>query len=164
MSFGGWSIDEIVFNWIKDNLDSKKLLIEIGSGQTTEKLIKNWNVISIEEDIEWVNKFHENYIYAPIKDDWYDFDVLKNKLPVKIDGLIVDGPAKGSRMGLVDKIGFFIEKKPEIIIFDDINRINDKECFLRCLNFIESQPERYEVEVHIIDTPKGASCLKIKYK
>jgi hypothetical protein len=164
MSFGGWSIDEIVFNWIKNNLDSEKLLIEIGSGQSTEELIKKWNVISIEEDIEWVNKFHKNYIHAPIKDNWYDFDVLKANLPKKIDGLIVDGPAKGSRMGFADKIEFFIEKNPEIIIFDDTNRIEDKECFLRCLNFLKNQPEKYEVEVHIIDTPKGVSCLKIKYK
>ena len=52
--------------------------------------------------------------------------------------------------------------KPEIIIFDNINRINDKECFLRCLNFLESQTERYEVEFHIIDTPKESYFLKNK--
>jgi hypothetical protein len=161
--FGNWSIESELYQWLVDNLEENKLLIEMGSGNTTSELIKKWNVISIEEDIYWVNKFHENYIHAPIINGWYDFDVIKNQLPAKIDALLVDGPAHGERMDLVDKIEFFMEKSPEIIVFDDTKRLEDYDCFIGCLRFLESHPDKYEVSVETINTSKGVSCIKIKY-
>jgi len=161
--FGNWSIEYEVYQWLIDNLENGKILIEMGSGHTTEELIKRWNVISIEEDIQWVNKYHQNYIHAPIIDGWYDFDILKNNLPDKIDGLLVDGPAYGLRTGLIDKFEFFIEKKPKVVIFDDTKRVEDHNCFIGCLRFLESQPDKYEVSVETLNTVKGVSLIKIKY-
>ena len=45
--FGYWSIDESLFNWLKNNLESGKILLELGSGLTTEILCKIYDLYSV---------------------------------------------------------------------------------------------------------------------
>tara|TARA_R100000900_G_scaffold133531_1_gene110306 strand:+ start:15847 stop:16326 length:480 start_codon:yes stop_codon:yes gene_type:complete len=122
-----WSMNEEAMNFILQKLSKKKkTILEIGSGRSTEKLSKFFTVTSIEENINWVGKYNAEYIYAPIKNNWYDIDVLKenNLSKKKFDIIIIDGPAYGKRMGFLKNLNFF-DIKNSIIIVDDIERKED---------------------------------------
>ena len=81
------------------------------------ELIKYWNVYSVEENHNWatVMSCHNNYIYAPLKDNWYDLDELKHWLPKEYDLIIIDGP-KGS-WGNPIRTGFYKNKDLFNLIF-----------------------------------------------
>ena len=66
MSFGGWSINEVCFDYIKDILPDGKIILEFGSGFGTEQLAKHYKMYSIENYKEWIGKYNSTYIYAPI--------------------------------------------------------------------------------------------------
>jgi len=127
VSWPDWSINKQAILYILKELSKKnKTILELGSGNTTELLSECFDVTSVEENIEWVDKFGSEYIYAPIKNDWYSLDSLKksgikNK---KFDIIIVDGPAYGKRLGFLDNLDFF-NIKDSIIIIDDIEREED---------------------------------------
>ena len=127
MSWSDWSINKQAMLYILKELSkNNKTILEFGSGNTTELLSECFDVTSVEENIEWVNKFDSEYIYAPIKNDWYNLDSLKksgieNK---KFDIIIIDGPAHGKRHGFLDNLDFF-NIKDSMIIIDDIERDDD---------------------------------------
>ena len=41
---------------------------------------KYYSVFSIEHDQSWIGKYNTHYIYAPIKNGWYDIEILKREL------------------------------------------------------------------------------------
>lgn len=135
MSFGGWSIDYELFNWMKSNIDKNSTILEIGSGESTPSLLSYWNVISIEEDIEWVGRFHDNYIYSPIIDGWYDMCEISKKLNCEVDVILIDGPAYGERKNMIKYIDFFLKKNPKVLIFDDTDRENDLFLFNNVIEY-----------------------------
>lgn len=135
----GWRISDNAINYIKNNLKENSSILEFGSGYGTEILSKNFNMISIENDPEWIGRFNSRYISCPIikytkeifpyswnifeeKDHtWYDPKVLKevfDKEKINYDFIIVDGP-KGWRLGMLDYLDVFDLDKP--ILFDDIH-------------------------------------------
>ena len=67
MSFGGWSISEICFNYIREILPDGSTILEFGSGFSTEQLSKYYTMYSVENYQEWVGKYDATYIYAPIR-------------------------------------------------------------------------------------------------
>lgn len=121
---GNWSITHEVYNEILSCLEEGKTILELGSGKATELLSKRYNIYSIEQNIKYVgaNNKKENYIYAPIKDGWYDLDF--NKLPKKYDLLLIDGPIGSNRKNIIPHLEKF-NIKDTIIIVDDINRQED---------------------------------------
>jgi hypothetical protein len=133
MPFGEWSIDENLFNFIREYLPNGKTILELGSGEGTAELVKYYSVISIEHDEEWLNKYHNRYIHAPLKPHkeigkhegkiWYNARVLERELPnLEYDLLLVDGPPI-SRAGLVKYWDLFRHDVP--VLFDDVNRFRD---------------------------------------
>ena len=104
MSFGGWSINEVCFKYIREILPSGKTILEFGSGFGTEQLSKHYTMYSIENYEEWVGKYKSTYIHAPIRNyeiggselfgdeefftapdipeqkGWYDPDIVKKNL------------------------------------------------------------------------------------
>ena len=160
MSFGGWSIDLELFNWMKSNISEDSTILEFGSGNSTSELVKIWKVISIEEDINWINRFHENYIYAPLVDKWYDFNKIKNSLDVDIDVILIDGPAYGERIFFLDHIDYFLNKNPKVLIFDDTEREKDFELFLKVIDLLKKL--KYEIEYDSVRNVKMFSYIKIK--
>jgi len=135
--FGNWSIDEICFEKIIELLPSGKTILEFGSGFGSGELSKYYNVYSIEHDMKWINKYNTNYIYAPLKSikednsiNWYDVDIIKNKIPKNYDLILVDGPPKNSSKNGNGRMGFYynlhlFSLNNKIIIFDDVERKND---------------------------------------
>ena len=132
----------------------------MGSGNATEYLSKKWKMISIEEDQDWIDKFDSNYIFAPIKNDWYDIDSIVNNLPKKVDVILIDGPAHGKRIGFFENLDIFLKLRPSILIFDDVERQNDFECYKKSLDRINSE---FVTETNIFSSSKKFAIIRIKY-
>jgi|TARA_R110000796_G_scaffold206988_3_gene323323 hypothetical protein len=128
-----------LYNEIKKILPEGKTILELGSGWGTSQLAKHYKMISIEDNVEWVNKYDSEYIYAPIKyyDNkwtapniphnigWYDPYILQSHLKDKeYDMILLDGPAgwKGApgRAGFLKHLDLFNTNVP--IIVDDVQR------------------------------------------
>lgn len=120
-AFGGASVSRMLFDYIRSILPEGATMLELGSGWTSGEFARYYNLFSIEHNPEWVGKYDSNYIYAPIKKNWFDVDILKAKLPEHYDLILVDGPP-----GNIGRYGFFLNIKlfntNVPLIFDDVNR------------------------------------------
>lgn len=135
LDFGGFAISEELYDYILEILPKGKTVLELGSGAGTEELLKNYTVYSVEHDTNWLDKFPTNYIYAPIKDGWYDTQELKKKLPTKYDLILVDGPTgKIGRRGFLKHINLFNTNVP--IVFDDIHREAENKLMEDTANYL----------------------------
>lgn len=160
-SFGGWSITHQLFEWISKNLPVGRTILELGSGNSTKELANYWKIFSVEEQKEFVGLHHDNYIYAPIKDDYYDTKILKEMLPSKYDLLLVDGPAYGDRKNMVKNLDLFLieDSGCSIIVFDDVERKNDFECYNEILEQLGKVLKIKETQV--IKGEKNFAYIKI---
>ena len=131
----GWTVNKMemtasikTIEYIVSNFEKGSTILEFGSGQGTEILSKHFKMISIEEDEDWVGKYNSEYLHAPIKDDWYDVDLVNEFLKDKTYDLVfVDGPAGGKRSKMYELLK---EEKLQInkdvwFIFDDMDREDD---------------------------------------
>ena len=153
MSFKGIRVDDVkisngsnknmilnnaVIELIQDRFEEGSVILEFGSGEgSTQKLSPFYKMISIEEDEQRVENemFDSTGFHASITPhtSWYDIDVVKKAFEFaketygKIDLIIVDGPAKGKRTGLLYAIaeGDIVIDEDTEIIFDDCNRGDD---------------------------------------
>lgn len=116
-----WSISKELFDFIRLILPEGKTILELGSGWATGQFAKFYTVYSVEHDHKWLYKYNYNYIYAPIKNNWYDPQILEKELPKEYDLILVDGPP-----GWIGRSGFYnylhLFNTDAIIIFDDVNR------------------------------------------
>ena len=113
--FGGWSIDQKVFGWILSNLQVGSQILELGSGWATGELSRYYRMHSIEDSINWVNKYDSHYIYAP-GNGWYDMAVLDQELGrIDYNLFIIDGPENFQRQRIVDNARVFNWAVPVII-------------------------------------------------
>ena len=132
VSFGGWSMEEELFNFIRAVLPPGKTILELGSGWVTGQFSKYYTLHSVEHNKMWINKYDSNYIYAPIKNKWYDPDILKKILPTEYDLILVDGPpgfGGTNRLGFYDNLDLFKTDIP--IIFDDVDREAEYSLMMR---------------------------------
>jgi len=112
-----WSINVECFEKIVEILEFDKTILELGSGKSTELLSMFYNVISVEDDINYLNKYNSTYIHVPVNRDGYDFVSLKKLLTnINYDLLIIDGP-NHNREKIVDYIKDFNTNIP--ILWDD---------------------------------------------
>lgn len=121
--WGGFSIDKEVLDLIKTILPNGGTILELGSGWASGELSKHYTVYSIEHNQEWIDKYDTNYIYAPIKNNWYDVEIVKKALAtIEYDIIIVDGPPGPTvgRNGFLVNIHLFNTNVP--IILDDTER------------------------------------------
>ncbi len=112
----------IALRWIVENIPDGATILELGSGKGSEVLYHlGYKVFSVEEDIQWVNKYHGvTYIHAPIENNWYNLLAMKS-IPKKYDLLIIDGPKRGwQREGILDHLDLFNWSVP--VLIDDFNR------------------------------------------
>ena len=120
-----------VFEWISDSVYPDQPILEIGSGYGTHILLDlGYKPCSIEESKDWVNKYHNNYVYAPIDEEmgWYQTKTLKEnfkKFKDIADGygwgcVIIDGPTV-NRNGILPYLDYLgIGLTP--VVIDDIQR------------------------------------------
>jgi hypothetical protein len=122
-----WSISKECFEKIVDLLPFGKTILELGSGESTRILSKFYNMISVEENINFINKYNSNYLHVPTekvtynnfdKDTvWYSTKILKEKLgTLKYDLILIDGPC-GWRGGFYENRHIFDLNC--ILLFDD---------------------------------------------
>lgn len=120
-NFGGWSIDKELFDFVRTILPEGKTILELGSGWSSGMFSKYYKVYSVEHNKKWLNKYKTHYIYAPIKNSWYDTEALKKHMPAEYDLIIVDGPPEFiGRGGFYTNLHMF--NTDAIIIFDDVHR------------------------------------------
>ncbi len=145
--FSGWSIDKFFYNYIREHFPVGSTMIELGSGRITEEFAKHYTVYSIEHNLEWVGKFHDHYIHAPIKDygeyQWYDREAIASKLPQKYDFVLIDGPPKKfGRMGFYHNIDLFKNDIP--LLFDDTHRKTEKNLIENVANDLHTTFKIYK--------------------
>jgi len=136
-SFSGSAIDKSLYEWIVDNLDPGKTILEFGSGKgSTMNLSKHFKMISIEHDIKWIGKYNSKYIWAPIikEYNWYDINIIKKHISkLKYDMILVDGPVgEGNRNGFLENLDMFDIDDKDIII-DDISRKGEMDLFINLI-------------------------------
>jgi hypothetical protein len=159
--FGGWSIEQQLFLWLSEKLPHQSTIIEFGSGNSTSELIKFWNVFSVEESVDWVNKYHSQYIHAPLKNEWYDLDALSTGLPKKYDLILVDGPAYGRRMGFFENFQIlnFQNSGCKFLVFDDVERPHDFECYSKVCDLLKLKGIAFKT--HIKKSVKQFAVIEI---
>ena len=124
-----WNISPHCLNQLILFVQEKNIstMIELGSGDSTNILREKFDsVISIEESEEFANRLPnvDNHlcIHAPIVNNWYDVSILNDTLlNMKFDFLLVDGPAHGNRIHLIEHINSIFHY-PTYICLDDAER------------------------------------------
>ncbi|MGV3761923.1 hypothetical protein [Parapedobacter sp.] len=124
-ALGGWSIEKEAVRFIKEQSEVKTIL-EFGSGNGTDALLRDFDVTSIEHQTAYTYQRHTNHIclYAPIKDGWYKRAIVAEALEKPFDLIIVDGPPMELRAGLIKNLDLFKNLRTPVL-FDDVNRILD---------------------------------------
>jgi len=123
--------EHVFIEWIDKNIEKGKTVLELGSGhRSTQQLSKmGYKMISIEHDVNYLNYYESNYIHAPMKEGWYDVDILRKKLEgLKYDVILVDGPVgvgNKSRLGFYDNMELFDTSVP--ILIHDAERPGESE-------------------------------------
>lgn len=135
MSKSHFPIDLGLLTAIRQLIPPGSKIVELGSGNGTNILTKQYNVYSIEDDAKWIGYCKEtNYIHAPLvetdyknqKIRWYDSEVISRNLPDDYDLILVDGPAgKHGRYGLLENLNIFKTDVP--IVIDDTLRDHEAE-------------------------------------
>lgn len=124
-------------------LPKEKAILELGSGKTTQELVKHYNVFSVEHDPKWLNKYKSNYIYAPLNTRWYDVNILKKELPQNYDLILIDGPPayeyskRYSRIGFLRNLDLFDTTVP--MVFDDTNRKSEYKLAKRISEIVKRE-------------------------
>ncbi|KKP36079.1 MAG: GDP-fucose synthetase [candidate division TM6 bacterium GW2011_GWF2_32_72] len=119
--FGGMSIPKEVFDFIRNNLKDGETLLEFGSGWASSQMSKYYNLYSVEHNPLYVGMYETKYIYAPIKNGWYDVEVVTKELPKDYKMILVDGPPGNiGRGGFLKNLSLF--NTNVIIILDDVQR------------------------------------------
>jgi hypothetical protein len=163
---GGWAIQESCYEFIKKTLPEGSAILELGSGIGTDYLSKHYTMYSIENYLEWVDKYNSTYIFAPIESyndkwtapdlpgegtakqsGWYNPELIKNNLPESYDLILVDGPnGRFGRGGFLKHIDMFNTNVP--IVFDDI----DRECEMQLMIKVAEHIKR---KYYILDDKTG---------
>ena len=140
-------IDLGVLTAVRQLVPENSTIVELGSGNGTNLLTKQYKVYSVEDNENWVGYCNDsNYIHAPIKTvdydgtdiPWYDIKALQNGLPSDYDLLLIDGPSgKIGRSGLLRNLHLFRKDVPFVI--DDTLRKH--ECQIaREMAFLLNRP------------------------
>ncbi len=132
---------------VEQLIPPKSTILELGSGEGTNLLTNQYNVYSVEDDLEWVGYCEgTTYIHSPLvtKDhngsttSWYDVQILAEQLPNDYQLILVDGPSgKNGRIGLLDNLSLFKTDVP--IILDDTIR-SEEANIARELAFLLNRP------------------------
>jgi glycosyltransferase involved in cell wall biosynthesis len=128
----GMAIENAVVQYILDRFPKNSTILEFGAGEGTNRLLKNYRVISIEHDPEYAFKRAENHtpILSPISNNWYTIPTQEIPKLESADLIIIDGPPRELRAGILHNLELFRDLRVPII-FDDVNRPLDQNVMIR---------------------------------
>jgi len=141
--FGGWAIQESCFNFIKEILPEGKTILELGSGYGTDALSKHYNMISVENQKEWVGVYKSKYLYVPIK-NYHDPRIIFTPEFGSVDNFPPDLPGDDSpkQKGWFDH-EILKEKLDgldyDLILIDGPNGLIGRGGFLKYINLFNTQ-------------------------
>lgn len=156
-------MEKEVFDWINDNLPKGSVIIELGSGEGTKLLCKDYIVFSIEHDPKFLGRNGSHYIEAPLRQyagksfTWYDKECLEGELPFNYDLILVDGPKHEHKMGFYYNLELFDLSVP--ILINDTHRDLEEDL---CRNVFAdlNWPEITNTDLHKIHKFKTFSVIK----
>jgi len=94
-TFGGSGIEKTVFDWIVKALPENATVLELGMGaSSTVNLASKFRLYSVEDQYKFYDQYRKysyKAFHAPLKDGWYDLEVIK-QIPKDYDLILIDGP------------------------------------------------------------------------
>lgn len=129
----GWALPNRAFQWIEENIPFGQNIVELGSGEGSSRISKNYELWSIEHNETWLHTSSSNYIHAEIipysvngsEGFWYNPEKIKQALPKEYDLLIIDGPPS-----TVGREGVLVHHElfswSGYVLIDDTHRSQDK--------------------------------------
>tara|TARA_B110001452_G_scaffold73112_1_gene59170 strand:- start:5351 stop:5863 length:513 start_codon:yes stop_codon:yes gene_type:complete len=150
----GWMLPKAAVQWIEKNIDAGENILEFGSGDGSQQLAENYELFSIEHDVNWLGKTQSTYIHAPIVSNrtstrygqkgWYDPHALDN-LPETVALIIVDGPpGEIGRLGLLEHLGHLPDWT--FVLVDDTDRGEEQQLVQELCLRLGCQAIRIETE------------------
>lgn len=130
-NLGGYSIGSMLFGWMLDNFPEGSKILELGSGTGTIELCRFYDVMSIENDIDYMNIANSRYVYAPIVNygnyKWYELGpIIRHTKDFDYDLILVDGPSGAiGREGILHNLHAF--NTDVTIVIDDTHREQEKQ-------------------------------------
>lgn len=103
-------------------------ILELGSGWASGEISRYYNLWSIEHNGDFMNKYNTNYVLAPLKDGWYDKEIVKNhleKMGHSYKLILIDGPDSNNRWKIMENLNLFKWNVP--VVIDDYQESNVKD-------------------------------------
>ena len=130
MTWGGWSIEREVFDFMVETLPRDALVVELGSGAASIELAKQFRLVSYEHDLQFVANAQPprwNIHHAQlVSDGWYDSSVVAATIPKSYSALLIDGPPTGARrLKMLNHLDLFDWEA--LVIIDDLHRGEEKQ-------------------------------------
>ena len=125
----GWCISLELYNEIKDRVKKGSTILEFGSGSGTEALSKYYKMISIEQDLNYMDQYESKYYHVLVEHGWFNYKKIRQILNENhYDAIVVDAPTKvsGGRLGMLTIIDEF-KKVP--MFFDDVQRPDELKLY-----------------------------------
>jgi precorrin-6B methylase 2 len=130
-----YSTPNSMFDWLNDNLPNGSKILEFGSGTGTIELTKSFDVTSIEDNEEWLYLAQDStYIYAPLVNDWYDWQALEILQDETFEAIIIDGPYNtADRIHLIDWINVYpnVFNQARFVVVDDVFLLTGETQFIK---------------------------------
>ena len=130
-----WMLPTKALNMIRERLPRRSTILELGSGEGTVELGKDYNIFSIEHNIDYCANLKSICYHVPLSMGWYDRDMLEIVLPSipEYDLLIIDGPPGNvsNRSNFMNHLDLF-DISCNILI-DDIHRPDEGKLFMNLL-------------------------------
>lgn len=111
IKWGGSGIERVTFDFIRERIPEGSTIIELGAGHiSTNALALFYDLYSVEHNQDFIDIYPAaTYIYAPIKNGWYDLDKLPPASMVLVDG--------ACRAGVLNNLHLF-HKDTKYLIHD----------------------------------------------
>jgi len=125
----GWCISLELYSEIRDRVKHGSTILEFGSGKGTEALSKYYKMISIEQDLNYMDQHESKYYHVLVEHGWFNYKKIRQILIENdYDAIVVDAPTKasGGRLGMLTMIDEF-KKVP--IFFDDVQRPDELKLY-----------------------------------
>jgi hypothetical protein len=127
IDWGGSGIEKVVFDFIRERVPEGSVVLEFGAGHvSTRALSSHYELYSIESVEKYIGIYTEaNYVYAPIKDGWYDVKFWMFPSYYKL--VLIDGPIE-NRLGILKHLE---SMNPDAVyIVHDTNRESEQKLAL----------------------------------